>query len=213
MPRTNVKPFYIVLTAIADGSDDYPTRWRDYRHQMITSVLERDPTPADQPAPGATPHTEPPEVATGVIWRLCTGMHREMAGSARLFPDAAAARADAQHWVLHSERLVVHRVMTETLDRFAWFATLDDEPVILAHRWYSTRRDRTTAATAVLAHLPGTLVAQYLQDTVVPGHTQDVGWLPMLEEDLADCGPQVRERLHAQRLRELRRDQRAASSR
>ncbi len=74
-----------------------------------------------------------------VGWRLMSDNHRELARSCGLFPGETLARADAGRLLRRAADVAVHSAPEPRMRTTGWFATIDDELVMLHARRYENR--------------------------------------------------------------------------
>lgn len=86
-----------------------------------------------------TPSTERGRAGSVVGWRLVSDNHREIARGSRLHPSERAAGFDAATLARRAAELVVHAARQHQTRTSRWFATLDEEIVLVGSRAYENR--------------------------------------------------------------------------
>ncbi|HEY0249089.1 MAG TPA: hypothetical protein VGC45_12585 [Gryllotalpicola sp.] len=136
-------PPYILLTALE--TPELHQAWLAHRGALLDGE-------------GHRPH----EAGPWIIWRLFTGRHRELGGSARTFPSAEAARADARAAARQATELTVVTVALGGTESLSWYLAGRRGPVMLSHQRYA----RHAARLAITRELPALLSAAHLSDHV-----------------------------------------------
>jgi hypothetical protein len=82
---------------------------------------------------------DPEHLGPVVGWRLMSDNHRELARSCGLYPSEQGAREAAGLLLTRASDVVVHSAPEPRMRTTGWFATIDDELVMLHARRYENR--------------------------------------------------------------------------